>query len=125
MGAPARVFGNMTPQMIMFYERLKRIARIHRKGGGFEAPGTLGQSYYTRMARKNARPVIRPVLYAIGVIVFSKSALLVVHGPDGYAARVSELQSGTTVERAGSFLMGIDPVTQALATTMVQLLARV
>ena len=111
----------MTPQMKAFYARLRRIARIHRNGGGFEAPGTLGQSYYTRLARRNARPMLRPILYMVGFSITAKATLLAAHGPDDYASRVLTLQSGTPVERAGAVLMGADPVTEALARAMTPL----
>lgn len=111
----------MTPQMKVFYARLRRIARIHRRGGGFEAEGTLGQSYYTRLARKNARPVLRPILYMVGFSITAKAALLASHGPEDYANRVVALQAGSPVERAGAILMGADPETEALARAMTPL----
>lgn len=111
----------MTPQMKIFYQRLRRIARIHRQGGGFEAAGTLGQSYYTRMAQRNARPVLRPILYIVGAAVMSKAALLAAHGPEDYARRVIDLQNGTPVEQAGAFLMGADPVTLRIAEALMPL----
>lgn len=110
------------PQMREFSERLRRISRIHSHGGGFEAAGTLGQSYYTRQARRYGRPVLRPMLYMIGTVILAKSSLLASLGPVEYAARVLALQAGSGVEQAGAFVMGADPLTLAVAEALRPLL---
>lgn len=102
------------PQTAVFRKRLKRIDRIHRRGGGFEADGTLGQSFYTRQQRKGF-PILKPALYVFGGVIASKAALLISMGGDEYLARVADLQDGSSVERAGAFLMGVDPLTLKLA----------
>lgn len=107
------------PDIRSFRARLRRIAKIHRRGGGFEAAGTLGQSYYTRQARRSARPVLRPMLYMIGAVILSKALLVASLGPDEYAGRVIALQSGNSVERVGALFMGVDPVTESLAELLI------
>ena len=104
-----------TPQFQTFYARLKRIERIHRQGGGFEAEGTLGQSFYTRLQRRSRRSVLRPVVVMLASVIGTKAVLMASLGTEDYAARLVNLEQGTTVERAGAFLMGMDPITLQLA----------
>lgn len=103
------------PQALAFNKRLKRINRIHRRGGGFEADGTLGQSFYTRRNRARARSVLRPMVLMVGVVIVSKAVLHANLGNDEYLRRVSDLSQGSTVERAGALLMAADPVTLTVA----------
>lgn len=54
------------------------------------------------------------VLVVLGLVAFKAFALATV-GPITYNERLSELQNGTIIERAGAVAMSIDPVTAALA----------
>jgi hypothetical protein len=98
-----------------FRKRLKRIDRIHRRGGGFEASGTLGQSFYTRQARRAMRPVFRPALAMILAVLAVKAVAAASMEEGDYLARVEALQAGTVGERAAAFLMAPDPISQSLA----------
>jgi len=110
-------------QLRQFDKRLKRIQRIHRQGGGFEAAGTLGQSYYTRLARRGQRPVWRPALAIVAAIVVFK-AIASASMPEGeYAARVADLAAGGLGERAGAFVMAPDPISRTLGGWLAPLLA--
>ena len=110
-------------QVKQFDDRLKRIQRIQRRGGGFEAAGTLGQSYYTRLARRGQRPVLRPALAIVAGLIFLK-AIAAASLPEGeYAARLADLASGGLMERAGAFVMAPDPISRTLGGWMAPLFA--
>jgi hypothetical protein len=109
-------------QVKQFDDRLKRIQRIQRRGGGFEAAGTLGQSYYTRLRRRAGRPVLRPALMTVAMLLLFKAVLLAHLGAGAYTARLEALASGGPVERAGAVLMAADPITLRLAEWIVPLL---
>lgn len=106
-----------------FRKRLKRIDRIHRRGGGFEASGTLGQSFYTRQARRAARPVLKPALAMIVAVIAVKGVAAASMDEGDYLARIEALQAGSMGERAVAFLMAPDPVSQSLARLVAPLFA--
>lgn len=111
------------PQKIEFSGRLRRIEKIHRKGGGFEAAGTLGQSYYTKSQRRgHVRPLMRSVVIVLSMIVLLKGALLAVLGSEAYAAKVVALKGGGLVEQIGGFVMGVDPVSVGIAQILAPII---
>ncbi|PRY22647.1 hypothetical protein CLV78_106188 [Aliiruegeria haliotis] len=104
-------------QMKEFEGRIKRIEKINRRGGGFEAVGTLGQSFYTRARKRTQRrPLLRSTIVVLMVMVTFKGFLLAANGETAYTAKLEALQEGTAVQKAGSFVMAIDPLTRAVAT---------
>lgn len=105
-------------QRQQFGQRLKRIERIHRRGGGFEAAGALGQAYYTRLQRKGKRPVLRPALAIVAGIVMLKALSAASLPPGDYEARVAALAEGGFAQRAGAFVMAPDPISRQLAAWM-------
>jgi len=109
-------------QFKQFDQRLKRIRQIHRKGGGFEAAGTLGQSFYTRQARRGQRAVHRPALAIVaGFVVFK--AIAAASMPEGdYAARVAALSESGLAGQAGAFVMAPDPISRTLGGWIAPLL---
>lgn len=108
------------PQAAVFNKRLRRIDRIHRRGGGFEASGTLGQSYYTN-SRKPKTSIPRVLIYTAGIIFGAKTLLISNLGLDDYLGRVSNLEKGSLVEQAGAVLMRADPVTLKLVELLAPL----
>ncbi|WP_074254901.1 hypothetical protein [Vannielia litorea] len=109
------------PIMQNFAGRIRRIEKIHRKGGGFEAAGTLGQSFYTR-TKRTRRPVLRPALTVLTVFLVFKAMTLAHLGSADYTARLDGLRTGNTVQQVGAHLMAIDPITQAAAAGIRPLL---
>jgi hypothetical protein len=109
-------------QLKQFRQRLKRIARIHRRGGGFEAAGTLGQSFYTRQAKRQQRPVLRPAITIVATLVTMKAVAAASMEEGAYAARVANLSGGTAIERAGALVMKPDPISRTLAQWMQPLI---
>lgn len=103
------------PQMQEFYGRLKRVDRIHRRGGGFEAPGTLGRSYYTARPR---RSLLRPLLLLVAGFMILKAVLLVQIGEADFQGRVATLNEGSQLEQIGAWALQMDPATIWLAEQM-------
>lgn len=104
------------PQMKEFSGRLRRIDKIHRRGGGFEADGTLGQSHYTKeRLRRRRRPLLRPALTFLFVMVAFKGFLLASLGPEEYGAKVEGLRQGNVIEQASAFVMAVDPLSSQIA----------
>lgn len=107
------------PYMRDFHGRLKRIERIHKRGGGFEAAGTLGRSSYRQPAQK--RSLMRPLILVLGCAVMLKAGLYAQIGPVDYAERVDRLRQGTEVEQIGAYVMQADAVTIAISDFLKEL----
>jgi hypothetical protein len=93
--------------------------------------GSLGRKHaqmtngYTTKVGRDGLIVVRPkrrarnasgikfVLLALALFFALKIVLLVSTGSISYEARLLPLQEGTMFEKAGAFVMGIDPITQA------------
>ncbi len=104
------------PQRDQFTGRLRRIEKIHRRGGAFEASGTLGQSYYVReYERGRRRPALRSALLVLFILVGFKALLLASMGEPAYVEKLVGLKSGGTVDRVGAYVMAIDPFTETIA----------
>lgn len=107
------------PYMRDFQGRLKRIERIHKRGGGFEAEGTLGRSSYRQPVQK--RSVMRPMILVLGCAMMLKVGLYAQIGPVDYEERVERLRQGTEVEQIGAYVMQADQVTVALSEFLKEL----
>ena len=99
-----------------FDRRITRLAHKH---------DLMTQGYFLRMRddglvvvhpRRSRRglPVKMLVLLAVGFIGF-KAFMLAAIGPAAYDERLAVLQQGSTVERAGAWVLGTDPATQMIA----------
>jgi len=64
--------------------------------------------------KRRSLPIKGVFLTVVGFFAFKAFALAAV-GPVTYTERLEALQGGTAVEQAGAFVMGIDPVTEAVA----------
>lgn len=107
------------PQMNEFYGRLKRVERIHRRGGGFEAEGTLGRP---RAVERRRSSWLRPLLLVVAGFLFLKALLLMQIGPIDYQERVDRLSQGTQVEQVGAWAMQMDPATVWVSHRLRELL---
>ena len=102
-----------------FETRLSRLLRKHRA----MAKG------YTTVMRSDGLIVVKPkpqgaqisgrsVLVVVVAFVLFKAMLIATLGHKVYSERVDRLGVGTPVERAGAFIMQIDPVSGAVAGQM-------
>jgi len=101
-----------------FQRRLQRVEKIHRRGGGFEAAGTLGRSAYHK---KESRSLFRPLLFTLAIGLALKAALLMQIGEVDYRERVDRLAQGGQVEKVGAYVMQADPITLWLAQNMKEI----
>jgi len=107
------------PQYQEFRGRLRRVERIHRRGGGFEAAGTLGRTAYVVKPQRTS--LLRPVALVLGAGLLLKAVLLVQIGAADYSDRVARLQGGTQIEAIGAYIMQPDAVTVWLAGLLTDL----
>lgn len=108
----------MTDQNLTdFYTRIARIERMHAKGYGFEAVGTLGKSL-RRNRRSRLVPVLRSALFMVIGAILLKTAMMATVGPDLYGERVARLADGEGFDKLGAVLMAADPVSSLLADWM-------
>lgn len=108
------------PQYQEFQGRLRRVDRIHRRGGGFEAVGTLGRSFYNQ--RTQRRPLLRVLMVVAAGFLAIKALLLMQIGTVDYQDRLQRLHDGSMVEQAGAYVMQIDPVTAWLSVKFHEIL---
>lgn len=103
-----------------FDGRLRRIGRIRRRGGAFEAAGTLGSGrYYARAPQR--RSIGRPLLLIVSACILMKAAMMAQIGEADYAARVATLSDGSQVEAVAAHLLQPEPISQAVAGVLVEL----
>ncbi len=111
------------PNFSDFYGRVARIERARAKGYGFEAPGTLGRSYYQRPVARR-RSVVGPILFMLVCGFLLKGVMYHQIGSATYGERVAALQAGQGVERVGGWLMQAEPVTIYVSDTVETLLQK-
>lgn len=108
------------PQYQQFRGRLARLDRMHRRGQGFEAPGTLGRSYYTRATSRRI-PLWRSLgVMAMAVLVI-KALILAQIGALDYNERLARASGDSWVQQTAVYIMQIDPITEWMATEMRKL----
>ncbi len=100
-----------------FHGRLDRIERIHDAGGGFEASGTLGLTYYNNHRRRRLGRLL-PLVLILASIVVVKAGVLARLGPDPYAERLARLQAGDALDRVGAYVLQADPLTVQVAALL-------
>lgn len=109
------------PNMSEFYRRVDRIQKARARGHGFEAPGVLGRSYYTR-PQAQRRGFFGPVLVLLVAVFLLKGLMISQIGRMEYESRVERLLAGAGVERVGGWLMQVDPVSEMVAREVGTLL---
>jgi len=113
------------PNMQDFQGRIRRIHRIHDSGGGFEAEGTLGLSYYnSHRPRLRRQRLLSLVLVFVLVLLVMKTGMQLALGPDIYIGRIEALRHGTASDRMGAFILQPDRISGALAAWLQPYLAR-
>jgi hypothetical protein len=111
------------PNLSDFYGRVARIQKARAKGYGFEAPGTLGRSFYFKSQTKR-RSIIGPVVFLLVCAVLLKGVIYHSIGADSYTQRVASLQAGEGIERIGGWMMQAEPATLFVSDKITLLLAK-
>ena len=105
-----------------FYGRLYRIQKIRRRGGGFEAAGTLGRAYFVPRPRRRGLPILGPLLIVIVAVTCLKGVIFNAVGPGVYDARIASLQkSASTMDEIGGLIMQAGPATHYIANKIASL----
>lgn len=105
-----------------FLRRLSRIEKAHRKGYGFEAPGTLGRS--THRPRRHRRARLPGLVLAVVVsVILLKAIVLFVAGEAAYQAHVAAHAGNGTVDLLLHKLLAIDPLTREAASLLTAVLS--
>lgn len=99
-----------------FHKRMKRINTRHaRLSHGYVSIVGKDGLIITKPKRRAGGFPLRMISLMLLVFFGFKVLLISQLGPQGYAERVQLLQSGTTVEQAGAYLLKADPISSALA----------
>lgn len=111
------------PNLEDFYMRVGRIERSHSMGYGFEAPDTLGRSFYRRL------PVRRRPIFRIGVFLFCfcfglKGAIHYNMGEAQFERRVAEIEARGGFDAVQGFLMRPEPVTRLVSKGIATVVER-
>ncbi|MHA6263620.1 hypothetical protein ACXYMO_10495 [Arenibacterium sp. CAU 1754] len=72
--------------------------------------------------RRASRISGRSVLIFLAAFLLFKGFLIANLGAEGYGERISRLESGTFVEKAGAFAMQIDPLSELVSQKLRPLL---
>lgn len=100
-----------------FARRINKLSRKHkavsRAHSVTMAPDGL---IHVRPRRQFPKPPLRMLVLAVAILFVFKSALLSHLGDAAYTERLDKLATGNVSERAGAWVMQIDPVTQFIAT---------
>ena len=111
------------PNLTDFYGRVARLQKQRAKGYGFEAPGALGRSYYTK-PKSRRRSFLTPVLFMLVCCFLLKGVIHHAVGAQSYDDRVAALLVGKGVEPVGGWLMQTEPVTLFISDKITEGLAR-
>ncbi|MEX5729665.1 hypothetical protein Ga0609869_003018 [Rhodovulum iodosum] len=111
------------PQMQEFQGRLRRVDKMHRRGYGFEAAGTLGRSAYARRAPVRVN-LLRPAMFVVAIVIVTKAVFLSMIGEGNYNERLARLEGASVAERAGAYIMQVDPATALIADQIRAFLPR-
>ncbi len=99
-----------------FIKRLNFLGRKHAKmsQGYTTKVGKDGLIRVTPKSKRRGFPIRGLILTVLGFFVF-KAIMLASFGPVTYQDRLALLENGTVVEMAGAKVLGIDPITAAIA----------
>lgn len=106
-----------------FINRLSLLGRKHGKmtHGYTTKVGKNGLITVKPKSKRRGFPIKGLVLTVLAFFAF-KALMLASFGPTTYDERLSKLENGSVVELAGAKVLGIDPVTQAMADLISSIL---
>lgn len=113
----------MTGKQLEFDQRVTRLNKKHAKlSRGYRATMRKDGLVVMKPQRvKSALPAKVLLMCLVGLFAF-KTFLLTSLGSSGYQYRVDALNEGTSVEKAGAWVMQIDPVSQMLSEQLTKIL---
>ncbi len=108
----------MSDTQLQFQNRLRQLERKHYK--------TLTRGYSTKI-RPDGLIVVKPrraasrisgksILMFVGAFLLFKGFLIANLGIVGYEERITRLSQGTPVEKAGAWVMQVEPASQWIST---------
>ncbi|WP_050603158.1 hypothetical protein [Ruegeria sp. 6PALISEP08] len=113
----------MTGKQLEFDQRVNRLNKKHQKmSRGYRATLRKDGLVVMRPQRVSSAVPVKVLLLTLLAFFAFKAFLLSHLGPTGYKYRIDSLNEGTSVEKAGAWVMQIDPVSQALSIQMNKLL---
>ncbi len=113
----------MVDSQVQFERRIDRLTKKHQAmARGYSARMRSDGLIEIKPRRAHLRFSPRGLFLFIAAFVVFKAFLLANLGADTYDQRVSRLQEGTAVEKAGAFVMQIDPLSQFVAGHMGRVL---
>jgi hypothetical protein len=123
VGVEMQVQAMSDPNLEDFYTRVGRIEQAHAMGYGFEAPDTLGRSFYRRL------PVRRRPVFRIGVFLFCacfgmKGAIHYHMGADSFDRRVADIEARGGFDAVQGFLMRSEPITRLVSNGIALVVER-
>lgn len=102
-----------------FDKRMRRISKTHaRLARGYVTSVNHDGLIIARPVRQGLRFPFRGLFMSFLVLLAFKAFILASLGTGAYSARLDRLESGTTVEQLGAYIMKPDPVTQWIAFQM-------
>ncbi|MER5172711.1 MULTISPECIES: hypothetical protein [Thioclava] len=106
-----------------FAERIDRIARTHKAGGGFEAVGALGRldQVKPQSSRRISLPLKALVFLFLGFFLF-KGAMIAQMGEQSYLLRLTTLKADGGFDAAVALVMAPDTLSHIAARFISQLL---
>jgi hypothetical protein len=111
------------PNLNDFYTRVSRIEKLHAKGYGFEAIGTVSRKVPSRGGAR-ALKILKPLVIGLALAVALKGTIHYYVGAQTYESRVSALAAGEGFDPVGAWMMSADPITLWVSAQLQVLLPR-
>ncbi|SMO93441.1 hypothetical protein [Ruegeria faecimaris] len=113
----------MTGKQIEFDQRVHRLNKKHSKmTRGYRATMRKDGLVVMKPQRVQSAVPAKALLICLAGLFAFKTLLLTSLGSSAYQYRVDSLAQGTEVEKAGAWIMQIDPVSQALSSQLSKVL---
>ncbi len=112
----------MTGKQLEFDRRVTQLTKKHEKlSRGYRASMRPDGLVVMKPQRVRSAVPAKVLLFCVVVFFLFKGFLLSNLGAVSYQTRVDALQEGTSVEKAGAWIMQADPVSEFLAAQMSKL----
>lgn len=113
----------MTGKQLEFDQRVHRLTKKHQKmSRGYRATMRRDGLVVMKPQRVRSAVSLKVLLLCLCGFFAFKAFLLSNLGPSGYQYRIDALNGGTSVEKAGAWIMQVDPISQALSAQFNKIL---